>query len=64
MDRRDFIRTCCMAAISVNMQPFTSIALADTLNPIAKEASSVRGAAQKGYISPHKALFYTTSGDG
>ena len=63
MDRRDFIRTCCLTAISVNIQPFTSIALADTLNP-AKGVSSARGASQKGYVSPHKALFYTTNGDG
>ncbi len=61
MDRRDFIKTCCMTAVSASMGGSTTLALADTLSLSGREALSARKAlSQKGYVSPHKALFYTT----
>ena len=44
MNRRDFLKTTCMATISAGMGTFTSFAIADTLNLNSRDAASDRGA--------------------
>ncbi|MFH1860550.1 MAG: AmmeMemoRadiSam system radical SAM enzyme [bacterium] len=65
MNRRDFLKTTCMATLSAGMGTFTSLAIADILDLNSRDTAPARGtpsakgaASQKGYISPRKALFY------
>jgi len=60
MNRRDFLKTTCMATLSASMGTIASLSLAQTSTSVL----AARGAIPtKGFVSPHKALFYTRKGN-